>query len=203
MLGVFAPNALAQTPDETSSATENRNATDELSDFERVLPEVEVRGGPRSWRKGLEAYANGDYPTAERYFKSYRTQLNSTLLDVNSSSLDSAAGDGLNTLIVNNGTVVNSSQSGSRLGASSRIRDNERKRAGRSQFGISRLEADAAQANYAVGASLVQQGKHSEAKRFFSSAIGRDHTLHDARTRLGLIALRRDRRLGRGGSDIA
>gem|GEM_PF-2280812 len=191
MLGVFVPNTLAQSPDETNASSEESDANAELSDFERVLPEVEVFGGPRLWRRGLEAYHNGDYPKAERLFKSYRNDLNGTLLDVNISANSSAGGGGvLETLNFNNGTVVNNSgNSSAGLGPFSRIRENERKRNGRPQSGISLVEDSAAQASYAVGASLVQQGKYSEAKRFFSSAIGRDHTLHDARVRLGLIAL--------------
>ena len=194
MLGGFAPNALAQTPDETSAAAENTDATDELSNFERVLPEVQVFGGPRSWRKGLEAYYSGDYPTAERHFKSFRNQLNSTLLDIDFSDFELDGGGGLGPRNFNNSVVFNSLSGRSQLGAFSRIRENERQRERRPRAGISQLERNAAQASYAVGASLVQQGKYSQAKRFFSSAIGRDHTMHDARTRLGLIALIEDDR---------
>lgn len=153
---------------------------------ERLLPEIEVRGGPRSWRKGLAAYNRGDYPEAERHFRSYRNQLDASLLDINPNSVGGGSfPGGIGAINFNPGIQVNRVSAGS----ASRIRENERERAGAPQAGISQAEDSRARASYAVGASLLKQGKFSEARRYFASAVGQDHTLHDARLRLGLIAL--------------
>lgn len=153
---------------------------------ERLLPEVEIRGGPISWRKGLAAYNRGDYPEAERHFRSYRNQLGASILDINPNSVGGGIStEGIDTVNFNPGLPVN------RVSASSasRIRENDRKRAGAPQVGVSVVEDSRARASYAVGASLLKQGKFIEARQYFASAVGQDHTLHDARLRLGMIAL--------------
>lgn len=160
-----APLAVADEAPEGSSA-----------DAERVLPEVEVRGfGLRSWVRGLDAYQRGDFALAEQEFKVTRNVTSSAVLS--SSFADSGFSGGGLTGFLNEAPL-------SLLGTSDEIP---------SSLTASSLNFDSrdqhAVVSYAVGASLIKQGKYAEAKSYFSSAVGYDPNYHDARLRLGLIAL--------------
>lgn len=137
-----------------------------------VLPTQIVNAGPSSWSRGLQAYHAGNYAEAENEF---RSSLNFYADTVSGTRFGGA--EGIQELI-RAGTF---SQTGSRINTNRR----------RSR-GVSTAERSLARSSYAVGAALIKQERYSDAKRYFSRAIGYDRYLHDARLRLGLIALAED-----------
>ena len=181
-LGTSGLAASAQTDGGAIAPTETGQA-------ERVLPEIIVRGGPAAWRRGLIAYYKGNYVEAERQFRSFRNALNQDLLDIGDLNPGSSLAQGdrrtINAMLIFENPNV-------RISGSPRYVDRRARAAGLAVVGVSNTENNFAQASYALGASLVKQGEFSEAKRYFSSALGRDRDLHDARLRLGLIALLED-----------
>ena len=164
-------------------------APPETEQSDQVLPEIIVRGGPAAWQRGLIAFYEGDYVKAELEFRSFRNSLNRGLLDIGDLNPSAANVEGERRTI-NQELVYQSADV--RISGSPRYADRQARAAGLAVPGVSHTENSFAQASYALGASLTKQGKFSEAKRYFSSALGRDRDLHDARLRLGLIALTED-----------
>lgn len=176
-LATLAVSLLTTASFASAQSLSNEQETSSVAgaDLERVLPEVEVRGfGLKSWVRGLNAYQQGDFELAEKEFKVTR---NVTARSVLSSSF---AGDG-STI----GGLASLSQAPLSIrGGSADIPGS---------LTSTSLNFDSrdehSMVSYAVGASLIKQGKYAEAKPYFSSAVGYDRNNHDARMRLGLIHL--------------
>lgn len=141
-------------------------------DADLVLPRQFITSGPASWQRGLIAYQQGNYEQAEYEFRKTVNRFNSSVLG---SRFGGA--EGIQQLIL----AGNFSQTGSR------IRDQQNNRRG-----ISAREDSLALASYALGATLIRQQRYNEARNHLSRALGYDKSLHDARLRLGLIALTND-----------
>lgn len=178
-------DALQNVPSELA-APEQNNAEDTApgGDVTRTLDTIVVTAsaGSSDWNRALEAFRLGEYELAERRFKAINNRLQVANLNV--------AGQ-LEPLGPDDGIGASASLFSSLGSIGERIETLPGRRGARTRISGFRLsfQEEASRANHAVGASLLRQGEYKEAKRFFSAAVGADKYNHDARLRLGLIAL--------------
>lgn len=164
------PAAFAQTDTVPAAiAAELDNSILPQQDQTLVLPRQFVNSGPASWQRGLAAYHNGDFEKAEIEFKAALNRFSSSVLATRFGGQEA-----FSELF----RVGRFSQSGTRI------------RVGRGDPpGVSSSERSLARTSYAVGAALIKQQEYGKARQYFAKALAYDKALHDARLRLGLIAL--------------
>ena len=194
---LIAGAAIAQDEPQTEQEPRSSSIEERVQDFgidedpTRTLDKIVITGNAvaNSWNKGLWAFQRGEYKLAELEFRSVNNAIRSVSLDVAGrvnlfgSDTGVGVGNGVNPLFLGQIGLVTATES-------RRVR-----RRGPRTRGASfqtNFEQEVSIASYAVGAALLKQEKYDEARRFFSSAVGNDKDNHDARMRLGLIALLQD-----------
>lgn len=156
----------------TAAATPQDTVDD---DAPLILEEQNVYSGPNKWLRGMEAYNSGDYELAETYFRSVRNYY----YDIVLATAFSGGGTGFPDLAFQiSGTGVQETGIGLR----------NRPRQGLSDIGLSFSKS-----NYALGATMVKLDRLVEARQFFGKALFYDKKNHDARVRISLIDLLRDK----------
>lgn len=140
-----------------------------------ILEEQKVYSGPNKWLRGMEAYNNGDYELAETYFRSVRNYY----YDIVLATAFSGGGTGFPDLAFQiGGTGVQETGIGLR---------------NRPRTGSSDINLSFSKSNYALGATMVKLDRLEEARQYFGKALFYDKENHDARIRISLIDLLRDK----------
>ena len=179
--------ALQSVPSELTEPEQNAaqlTAPGEDVDVSRTLDTIVITASAQSntWNRAVVAFRSGEYELAERLFKSINNRVQVANLNV--------AGQ-LDPLGTDDGIGASASIFSSLGSIGERVETIPGRRGARTRITGFRtsFQEEASRANHAVGASLLKQGEYKEAKRFFSAAVGADKYNHDARLRLGLIAL--------------
>ena len=175
--------ALAQQPVEATPEAQAGEALKVL-----VLEEVTVISGHYLWLKGAQAFAEGDYPEAEKHFTSLFNQIQPAVL------LDPfTAGGGFGTNFFNSSSFfvpiigfstaknLNSSGLPTRVGGVGQ-RSNK-------FIGVQGARLQFAFTSYWKGMAQIRQGDIESAKVSMMTAIRYNKSFHDARMRVGLINL--------------
>ena len=162
---------------------------------EEIEDVVIVEGVRRGGDPAMDAWYRGDFKQAEIEFEKNFSRLKQGVR-LKQTQIEQNASDALQTQILsgaNTGSAGSQEGADAGLGAdaqsASLVYTNQRFRPGDQDPNIVRSGTDLGAQLYMAGLSELKLGKFSEAKESFERALFYNDTLHDARLRLGLLAL--------------
>ena len=176
---LVAPAAFAQDADPDAPAV--------------IEDEVIVEGVRRGADDAMAAWLRGDYATAEIEFEKNFSRLK-RFESIRRSAIEQNASDAIGGEInlgagTGSGASAQGADAGGEPAGTSLVYTNQRFKPGDDDPNLISSGNDLGGQLYMAGMSELQLGKYAEAKESFERALFFNETLHDARLRLGLLAV--------------